>query len=114
MHDEMITHFDECIARMLQLRASLAATRRVEPGERHDTVRAAIAAAERFAVEAGQTLTNLHLPVRVGSPATAPVLSTAVGSTAVGFTAVGSTAVAVEADRPLALARACPTAQAVS
>ncbi|WP_430788996.1 hypothetical protein [Actinoplanes sp. G11-F43] len=60
MHDEMLTHFDDCIAHMLLLRDRLAAARRVEPGERHATVLAAIAAAERFAVRADQTLLEVR------------------------------------------------------
>ncbi|SDT48129.1 hypothetical protein [Actinoplanes derwentensis] len=69
MHDEMLSHFDDCIARMLLLRDRLSAARRVEPGERHETVLAAIAVAERFAHQADQTLTKPFPPVREPSRA---------------------------------------------
>lgn len=82
MHDEMITLFDDCIAGLVLLREQLAATRRVEPGERYTTVLAAIAAAERFARHADQTLTPVReseaavssVPPRV-PPVPQPVLS---------------------------------------
>lgn len=75
MHDEMLNHFDDCITHLLRLRDQLAAVRRVAPGERHETVLAAIAVAERFALRADQTLS----PVRVTSaPAPTPPSATLV------------------------------------
>ncbi|WP_045747362.1 MULTISPECIES: hypothetical protein [Actinoplanes] len=56
MHDEVIGSLDECIAALARLRAELAASRPVHPGERRATVLAAIAVAERFAVHAAHTL----------------------------------------------------------
>jgi hypothetical protein len=56
VHDEMLALFDDCIARMLHLRDSLAATRRVHPGERHGTVLTAIEVTSHFATEAGRTV----------------------------------------------------------
>ncbi|HWS38880.1 MAG TPA: hypothetical protein VN408_39835 [Actinoplanes sp.] len=70
MHDEVITLFDDCIADMMLLRAELAASRRVEPGERHTTVLAAIAAAERFALQADQTLAPVRGSTVTFAPAT--------------------------------------------
>ncbi|GIE34326.1 hypothetical protein Ait01nite_073710 [Actinoplanes italicus] len=69
MHDEMLALFDDCIARMLDLRGDLAATRRVHPGERHSTVLTAIEVASHFASEAGRTVTA---GVPAGTPAGLP------------------------------------------
>jgi hypothetical protein len=63
VHDEMLTLFDDCIARMLQLRADLAVARRVHPGERHEAVVSAIAVAARFASEATRTVAPVAAPV---------------------------------------------------
>lgn len=63
MHDEMLTLFDDCIERMLQLRAHLSASRRVQPGERLATVVDAIEVTARFAAEAGRTVAHDGAPV---------------------------------------------------
>ncbi|GGN71866.1 hypothetical protein GCM10010112_39520 [Actinoplanes lobatus] len=72
MHDEMMTLIDDCIARMTLLRDQLAASRRVQPGERHTTVLDAIAVAERFATEATRTVSPPS--VTLSPPATGPVV----------------------------------------
>jgi hypothetical protein len=62
VHDEMLTLFDDCITRMLQLRANLAVARRVHPGERHEAVVSAIEVAARFASEATRTVAPAAMP----------------------------------------------------
>jgi hypothetical protein len=56
MHDEVLTLFDDCVCALIRLRGNLAANRRVEPGERHDAVLRAVAAAEHFATEARRAI----------------------------------------------------------
>ncbi|MEU4162409.1 hypothetical protein [Actinoplanes sp. NPDC026670] len=68
MHDEMLTLFDDCIERMLQLRAHLSASRRVHPGERHATVVSAIEVAARFASEATRTVSPPAGPPQPAAP----------------------------------------------
>jgi hypothetical protein len=73
VHDEMLTLFDDCIERMLQLRAHLSASRRVHPGERHATVVSAIEVAARFASEATRTVSPPAGPTQpVASLAASP------------------------------------------
>ncbi|MFC7529966.1 hypothetical protein [Actinoplanes sp. GCM10030250] len=62
MHDDMLVLFDNCLARLLDLRDRLAATRCVRPGERHTTVLAAIAEAEHFASTATATVAASPAP----------------------------------------------------
>ncbi len=78
VHDEMLTLFDDCITRMLQLRAHLAVSRRVHPGERHATVVSAIEVAARFASEATRTVTPVAMPSAVPSPSAVASPSAAV------------------------------------
>jgi uncharacterized protein with PhoU and TrkA domain len=56
MHDEVLALMDDCLTRLMLMRADLAASRRVEPGERRATVLQAIAAAEQFADAAGRAI----------------------------------------------------------
>ncbi|BEL08047.1 hypothetical protein Q0Z83_062380 [Actinoplanes sichuanensis] len=76
MHDEMLTLFDDCIERMLQLRAHLSASRRVHPGERHATVVSAIEVAAHFASEATRTVSLIDpppaIPLALPRPAAVP------------------------------------------
>jgi hypothetical protein len=56
MHDQVIGLLDDCVAKLMALRAELAAARCVRPGERRGVVVEAIDAAEEFAASAGAAI----------------------------------------------------------
>ncbi|AEV87275.1 hypothetical protein ACWT_6260 [Actinoplanes sp. SE50] len=79
MHDEVLNLMDDCLTKLMVLRAELAAARRVRLGERRVAVLRAIDAAAGFAEAAalaiGEPVPPAVIPV---SPAVRPLSATVV------------------------------------
>jgi hypothetical protein len=85
MHDQVLSLLDDCVTKLMVLRADLAAARCVRPGERRSIVLEAIDIADEFVTSAGVAIGESSRGESAGvEPAREPIRGATLGTIASG------------------------------